>query len=109
MEKFKTFQFKNEKERKCLGKYAIIIGDDFGGCEIPQLMTDETTMELLKEAYPNHDFSVIELITIGVEYLFKDEKRGICKVCKNKFSDLDIQMEGSRPKDICVTCFTCNA
>lgn len=74
MKKFKTLQFKNEKERKHLGSYATIIDDDFGGCEIPQLMTNETTIELLKKAYPKHDFSTINLITIGVEHLFKNCK-----------------------------------
>lgn len=108
MKKFKTLQFKDEKEQT-LGTYAVIIGDDFGGCETPQLMTNETTMELLKKAYPKNDFSTIDLITIGVEYLFKNGKRESCKVCKNEFSDLDMQMESSRPKDVCVTCFTSNA
>ena len=32
-----------------------------------------------------------------------------CKICKMEFSDLDMKLEGSRPKDICCACFTSNA
>ena len=32
-----------------------------------------------------------------------------CKVCGDEFNELDMNLQDSRPKDICVACFTSNA
>ena len=32
-----------------------------------------------------------------------------CITCHEKFSELDIKLKNSRPKNICVACFTSNA
>jgi len=74
MELFKTLIFKSEKEQTTLGKYAHIIGGALAGGEIPQLMTPQTTMKLLKKAYPKHIFKGVELITLEVRWEGEEEE-----------------------------------
>ena len=49
----------------------VVIFDDFGPSEIlttgiPELMTDETTMEDLRQFYAQLDFTGIELVTLEI-------------------------------------------
>ena len=69
MKTFKTMVFK-DKSDKALGSYAAFVPGmfrDFGGTEVPELITMEATIEGLQDMYPEHDFSIIELITVSVE------------------------------------------
>lgn len=56
--------------RNASGEWVVIL-DDFGPPEIlttgiPELMTEETTMEDLKQFYAQLDFTGIELVTIEI-------------------------------------------
>jgi len=49
----------------------VVIFDDFGPSEIlttgiPELMTEETTMEDLRQFYAQLDFTGIELVTVEI-------------------------------------------
>lgn len=33
----------------------------------------------------------------------------MCKVCKKPFNETDMKLAQSRPKEICIACFTSNA
>ena len=49
----------------------VVIFDDFGPSEIlttgiPELMTEETTMEDLRQVYAQLDFTGIELVTVEI-------------------------------------------
>mgnify|MGYP003498286703 CR=1 FL=1 len=56
--------------RNASGEWVVIV-DDFGPAEIltagiPELMTDETTIELLASYYDGLDFTGIELVTLEI-------------------------------------------
>lgn len=46
---------------------------------------------------------------LDVYQILKHKYVGKCKICKTGFNDLDIETIGSRPEDICSSCFTSNA
>ncbi len=62
---YKTLEFRGDKE-KALGKFAVIHGNYFGGCDIPQLMAMETSVRKLEKLYPNHNFKDVNLIIVKV-------------------------------------------
>jgi len=53
----------------------------------------------------------IAMILVEIEGIlsFWDKPRGKCKYCGQTFTDLDMKVEQSRPKDVCSSCFTSNA
>ena len=63
MEKFKVLIWKNDRD-KILGKYATIMDGAFGGCDVPDLLTTDATIEKLKLIYSDLDFNLVELITV---------------------------------------------
>ena len=65
-ETFQTLVFVNNVD-KLLGKYAAIVPGmfrDFGGTEVPELMTMDATIDKMKLLFPDHDFSLVKLITV---------------------------------------------
>ena len=63
MEKFKTLIWTNEKDQ-ILGRYAVIFQGALCGCDIPELLTMDATIEKMKLIYRVVDFSLVELITV---------------------------------------------
>lgn len=67
---FKTLVFKGDRS-KILGMYAFPIqldGDkyEWGGCDVPLLMTKETTIENLLSLYNGLSFKEVNLINIKI-------------------------------------------
>ena len=65
MEQFKTLVFVNNVD-KLLGNYALIFQGAFGGCDVPELMTMDATIDKLKFMYADLDFSLVKMITLNV-------------------------------------------
>jgi hypothetical protein len=65
MAMFKTLVFVNSED-KVLGNYALPFKGCFGGCDIPELMTMDATIDKLKYLFPDLDFSLVKLITLRV-------------------------------------------
>jgi hypothetical protein len=65
-ELYKTLEFKGI-ERKTLGKYAHIIEIEknvyeWGGSLMPSLMTNNTTIEDLRQLYKKLNFDIVDLV-----------------------------------------------
>ncbi len=63
MKHFKTVVFKDGRT-KILGNYAMIHNGEWGGCNIPLLMSVETTIRKLEQIYPDINFKDVKLIIV---------------------------------------------
>lgn len=62
---YKTLVFKSDRT-KVLGRFAIPMenSSDWAGCNIPMLLTTETTIRKLENIYKNHNFKGVKLIVV---------------------------------------------
>lgn len=65
--KYKTLVFTDER-KDTLGPYVYIDGPDIYGTIVPSLITEKSTMDLVKELNPNVDFSGIQMITVELRH-----------------------------------------